>query len=231
MCNTDWYCSNEVVPFRNMTQNIHTYGSAGSPEHEGEGGSTPPVLEERGQGGKVFFLCCLLISFFHIFFLPSFSLRLDTPLPFRFHNLPRNATMVGSICLWKVTLNFKFWRHYDVIIIASALSQTSAPPVLLLFWRSCAGVYTFCNNYFDAPSKPLIQSLGLKTIEELINRQVNLTVFKRLNSIAPKHLCDIFTKNTVNATRSLRYTNTDLRLPLKSSANGQKCFSFRGAKC
>ena len=80
------------------------------------------------------------------------------------------------------------------------------------------------NSHFDAPSKPLIQSLGWKTIEELQNRQVNLIVFKCLNSIAPKYFCDIFTKNTVNATRSLRNTNTDLRLPLKSSANGQKVF-------
>ena len=87
------------------------------------------------------------------------------------------------------------------------------------------------NSQFDAPSKPLIQSLGWKTIQELINRQVNLTVFKCLNSIAPKYLCDIFTKNTVNATRSLRNTNTDLELPLRRSANGQKCFSLRGAKC
>ena len=87
------------------------------------------------------------------------------------------------------------------------------------------------NSPFDSPSKPLIQSLGWKTIEQLINRQVNQTVFKCLNNIAPKYLCDIFIKNTVNATRSLRNTNTDLRLPLRSSASGQKCFSFRGAKC
>ena len=87
------------------------------------------------------------------------------------------------------------------------------------------------NSHFDSPSKPLIQSLGWKANEELINRQVNLTIFKCLNSIASKYLCNIFTKNTVNATRSLRNTNTDLRLPLKSSPNGQKCFSIRGAKC
>ena len=86
------------------------------------------------------------------------------------------------------------------------------------------------NSHFDAPSKPLNQSLGWKTIEKLINRQVNLTVFKCLNSIAPKYFCDIFTKNTVSTTRSLRNTNTDLRLPLKSSGNGPNCFLFRGAK-
>ena len=50
------------------------------------------------------------------------------------------------------------------------------------------------NSHFDAPSKPLIQNLGWKTIQELINRQVNLTVFKCLNSIAPIYLCNPFTK-------------------------------------
>jgi len=87
------------------------------------------------------------------------------------------------------------------------------------------------NSHFDAQSKPLIQSLGWKTIEGLIRRQVNLTVFKCLNSIAPEYLWAIFTKNTVNATRSIRSANSDLRLPLNSSANGEKRFSCRCANC
>ena len=85
------------------------------------------------------------------------------------------------------------------------------------------------NSHFDAPSKSLIQSLGWKTIQELINGQVNMTVFKCFNSIAPKYLCCLFTKNTVNAT--LRNTSTALKLTFRSSAKGQKCFSFRGSKC
>ena len=76
-----------------------------------------------------------------------------------------------------------------------------------------------------------IHNLGWKTIEQLINRQVNITVFKCLHGIAPEYLSDIFTKNAVNAIHSLRDTSTDLRLPLKRSANGQKCFSFRGSQC
>ena len=43
-------------------------------------------------------------------------------------------------------------------------------------------------------------------------------------------LCNLFTKNSACSSRSLRNTETDLRLPKKRSANGQKCFSFRGAK-
>ena len=42
--------------------------------------------------------------------------------------------------------------------------------------------------------------------------------------------CGLFTKNSQCSTRTLRNTGTDVRLPKKNSANGQKCFSFRGAK-
>ena len=88
------------------------------------------------------------------------------------------------------------------------------------------------NSHFDAPSKPLIQSLGWKTIEEIINRQVNLTVlfFFLLKQHCSQIPLRYFYKNTVNAIHSLRITNTALRLPLKSSASGQKCFPFRGEK-
>ena len=40
---------------------------------------------------------------------------------------------------------------------------------------------------FDAPSKPLIQSLGWQTIGQLIDRQSKLTVFKCLNDFAPRY--------------------------------------------
>ena len=140
----------------------------------------------------------------------------------------------------------KYAKHFLLEAIVKALYTSIVEP----HFQYCCSVWGCCNStnilqlqrlqnravrivtksHFDDPSKLLIHSLGWKTIEGLINRQVNLTVFKCLNSIAPKYICDIFTKNTVNATRSLRNTNTDLRLPVKSSGNGQKCFSFRGAK-
>ena len=39
-----------------------------------------------------------------------------------------------------------------------------------------------------------------------------------------------FTKTSQLASRNLRNSATDLRVPKKKSTNGQKCFSFRGAK-
>ena len=83
------------------------------------------------------------------------------------------------------------------------------------------------NSSFDTPSRPLIAELGWKTIEELIGYETKTMVFKSLDDMAPQYLCNLFTKNSVCSSRSLRNTETDLRLPKKSSANGQTCFSFR----
>ena len=40
----------------------------------------------------------------------------------------------------------------------------------------------------------------------------------------------LFTKYSDDRERTLRSTETDLRLPLLKTANGQKAFSYRGAK-
>ena len=89
-----------------------------------------------------------------------------------------------------------------------------------------AGFY--CSS-FDAPSRPLIQELGWKTIEDLINCETKTMVYKSLHQLAPEYLCSLFTRNSQCASHSLRNTETDARLP-KNTANGQKCFSYRGAK-
>ena len=86
------------------------------------------------------------------------------------------------------------------------------------------------NSSFDTPSRPLIAELGWKTIEELIGFETKTIVFNSLNDLAPQCLCNLFTKNSVCSSRSLWNSEADLRLPKKSSANRQKCFSFRGAK-
>ena len=86
------------------------------------------------------------------------------------------------------------------------------------------------NSSFDAPSIPLIESLGWKTIQELIQNESRTMVVKSLNGLAPQSLCNLFTKSSQCSSYSLRNTETDLRLPLMKTANGQKSFSYRGAK-
>ena len=55
-------------------------------------------------------------------------------------------------------------------------------------------------------------------------------VYKSLNGLAPQYMRKLFTRNSACNSRSLRNSATDLRLPMKTFANGQKFFSFRGAK-
>ena len=86
------------------------------------------------------------------------------------------------------------------------------------------------NSSFDSPSRPLIEELGWKTIEQLISNESETMVFKSLNELAPQYLCGLFAKNSECSTRTLCNTGTDVSLPKKNSANGQKRFSFRGAK-
>ena len=83
---------------------------------------------------------------------------------------------------------------------------------------------------FDTPGQPLIKRLGWKTIDELIASESNIMVFKSLHELAPQYMCNLFTKTSQLTSKNLRNTATDLRLPKKNSKNGQKCFSFRGAK-
>ena len=55
-------------------------------------------------------------------------------------------------------------------------------------------------------------------------------VFKSMNVLAPHYMCDVFARNSICSSYGLRNRGTDMRLPMKRSANGQRCFSYRGAK-
>ena len=55
-------------------------------------------------------------------------------------------------------------------------------------------------------------------------------VYKSQHQLAPQYLSSMSIKNSNLCSRNLLNTETDLRLPIKKSANGKKLFSFRGAK-
>ena len=82
----------------------------------------------------------------------------------------------------------------------------------------------------DAPSKILIKQLGWRTIKEMIQYESRVMVFKSINGLPPKHLREIFTRNSQNPSYELRKTATNLHIPKRISANGLKGFSFWGAK-
>ena len=86
------------------------------------------------------------------------------------------------------------------------------------------------NNY-DAPSKPLIIDLGWNTIEALIQYELQIIVFISRNGLAPQYLYNMLVANSSDSSYNLRNTATDLKLQKKISSNGQKGFSYNGAKC
>ena len=158
------------------------------------------------------------------------GVQLDEHLSWKEHIKVVTAKVSRAIGL------LKYAKKYLPIAVVNTLYSSIVEP----HFQYCCSVWGCCNStdilqlqrlqnraarvltnsQFDALSKPLIQSLGWQ----------KLTVFKCLNDLAPRYLSEFFTKNVDCISRNLRNTSTDLRLPLKSSSTGQKCFSFRGAK-
>ena len=81
------------------------------------------------------------------------------------------------------------------------------------------------NSSFHASSKPLIQKLGWKTVNDMIKHESRIMVYKSINNKAPPYMSEMLTTNSQDAAQQLRNTNTDLRLPKKRTCNGQKSSS------
>ena len=86
------------------------------------------------------------------------------------------------------------------------------------------------NSAFDTPAKPLLANLGLRSISELNKNELKLITYNSLNGLAPNYLRQLLIRNSQQSCRALRNTDRDLKLPLKRTNNGQRGYSFRGAK-
>ena len=69
------------------------------------------------------------------------------------------------------------------------------------------------NSKFDDSSRPLIERLGWKTIDELIAEESKTIVYKSLHGLAPQYLCHLFTRNSAGEARTLRNTSAGLKIP------------------
>ena len=78
---------------------------------------------------------------------------------------------------------------------------------------------------FDASSGPIIKSLDWKTIRELVDEESKLIFSKSIYGLASHYVCDLFTRNSLNNSYSLRNTANNLKIPKKTSKNGLKSFS------
>ena len=85
-----------------------------------------------------------------------------------------------------------------------------------------ARIVTNCS--FDTPSNQLIEKLGWKTTNELIDIESKTMIFKSLNELALPYLCSLFSKNSQSASYGLRNPSTDLRLPKIGTENARNSF-------
>ena len=83
---------------------------------------------------------------------------------------------------------------------------------------------------YDASAAPIIQNLGWSTISNLVRKETATLTYKSLNSLAPDYVRKLFAKCSDDRERFLRSSETDLKIPLLKTINGQKAFSYRGAK-
>ena len=86
----------------------------------------------------------------------------------------------------------------------------------------------FTNNSYDAPAANVIEELKWPTVHDMIKQETATIVFKSIN--APTYLSTLFTRNSTRDIVNLRNCETDLLAPRMKTSNGQKAFSFRGAK-
>ena len=88
----------------------------------------------------------------------------------------------------------------------------------------------FTNSAYDASSLPIIRELGWPIINERIKSETLKMVYKSVNDQAPIYLTEMFVKLSDKCKRELRNTKTNLTVPRRETAFGQKCFSYRDAK-
>ena len=73
------------------------------------------------------------------------------------------------------------------------------------------------------------EKLYWPTISKIIKRETTTMAYKSLNGLVQMYLSNIFSRNSTRDTVYLKNFESDLRVPLFKTANGQKSFVYRGA--
>ena len=82
------------------------------------------------------------------------------------------------------------------------------------------------NSPYDASAAPQIQKIGWPTINTLVKKETATLIHKSLNSLAPDYLRNLFIKYSDDTECHPRSSDTDVRVPLLKTINGQKAFLF-----
>ncbi len=86
------------------------------------------------------------------------------------------------------------------------------------------------NSSYSVSAGNLIKRLKWPTISDIVLNETATIMYKATNNLAPAYLSELFVKNAAHNTMKLRNTETDMRIPLFKTSNGQKSISYRGPK-
>ena len=153
------------------------------------------------------------------------GVHIDNTLDWKKHTQEVSKKILRSLGLIKYAKRFlpleSLKNHYSGLVDPHFRQ-------LLKLQNRAARIITGSN--YDAPSKPLIKDLGWETIEDLIQYEWQIIVCKSRNGLAPRYLYNMFAASSSDYSYNLRNTATDLKLPKKTSSNGQKGLSYNGVK-
>ena len=142
----------------------------------------------------------------------------------------------------------KYSKKYLPLLTIQSMYKSLVDPYFRYcspVWRSCGttainelqklqnrAVRIVTNSRYDASAKPIIKKLGWFTVSEIIQMETLSMVYKSINDLALTYLTEMFLRLSDRSKRELRNTRSDLadlEIPMRKSANGQKCFSYKGA--
>ena len=121
-----------------------------------------------------------------------------------------------------------WWNHFRYSCPVWGVAGINAINRLQKLQNRAARIVT--SSAYDASALPIIRKLGWPTINELIESETLKMVYRSVNDQAPIYLTEMFARLSDTCKRELRNTKTDLTVPRRKSAFGQKCLSYKGAK-
>ena len=139
----------------------------------------------------------------------------------------------------------KYSKRYLLLFTIQSMYNSLAEP----YFRYCCPVWGSCgctainepqklqslaarmaiNSRYDASAKLIIKKLRWHAFSEMIQTETLSMVYKSINDLAPTYLTEMFSRLSDTSKRELRNTRSDLEILMRKSANGQKCFSYKGA--
>ena len=86
------------------------------------------------------------------------------------------------------------------------------------------------NSRYDAPSDNLMKQLGWSKIDEMIQYESRVMVYKSINELTPHYLHDLFIRNIENPSYELCNTATDLQIQKTTYGQWPKRVLVSGSK-